>query len=684
MAYKKLIPPFKGQNKNWSASSQPVLTSPDMNNVRPRSVLDKRAVIGQRPALVKAYATQLGSGNPVVAMCQVSVSNETTKNKYVRKLVAAAGNKIYYENDSNVMTELSGATIDTTEPVVLIEAYQKVFVINGTNLKVIDFVNTKLTTLTGVFSAFADYSGTVAGTVKGTDVGHGLVNGDTITISGTTNYNGTFTITKIGNDNFYFTDTWVADDATGTWVHNLVSLPTRNDILNQVSAAQMVVDFVNSDATEVYGKVISSELFDTANSVTSTGTSTDFTPSAVSTLGVPLWYDWTPYPDIDGGTDEDFGVMPTQATFGTLYRGRIILGGDKDYANQWYAPRQGFPWDWAYFSNEVQSPIASNNSNSLGDIGEIGTALIAYSNNYMVMAGAHTIHVMSGDPIGGSLRQIAFDTGIWSRESWCIDDKGNLYFLGLDGIYMIPNDLSRAINLTKFKLPSFMADWAIDSTLHRVTLTYDPRGHGLLICKTTIASGANENYWFDLRVGDEASPGGFFPESYPNECGIFSGLFYQADDPVFNRILLGCNDGYIRTFDDNAKDDEGTTASVAISSDVLFGPFPISANIDLAAKIVAQTFVTAGGGVGGSQSDTDGITYEIYVADTAEEIIEAVTAATPAPMYAATITGPGKSTKKRHRARGIYAAVRIKNITASQTWAIDRILLEIKPAGKAR
>jgi hypothetical protein len=46
-------------------------------------------------------------------------------------------------------------------------------------------------------------------------VAHGLLSGDVITISGTTDYNGTFAITKIDADNFYVTETFV-DTQTGT------------------------------------------------------------------------------------------------------------------------------------------------------------------------------------------------------------------------------------------------------------------------------------------------------------------------------------------------------------------------------------------------------------------------------------------------------------------------------------
>lgn len=70
---------------------------------------------------------------------------------------------------------------------------------------------------TGAITAFADYSGTVAGTVKVTSAAHGLSNSDVVTISGSTNYNGTFAITVVDVDNFHITDTWVSDDAAGAW-----------------------------------------------------------------------------------------------------------------------------------------------------------------------------------------------------------------------------------------------------------------------------------------------------------------------------------------------------------------------------------------------------------------------------------------------------------------------------------
>ena len=70
----------------------------------------------------------------------------------------------------------------------------------------------------GTISAFADYDGTVPGTVKATTgASHGLVTGDIVTITGTTNYNGLFVVTVVDDTNFYFTETWNGNDGASNW-----------------------------------------------------------------------------------------------------------------------------------------------------------------------------------------------------------------------------------------------------------------------------------------------------------------------------------------------------------------------------------------------------------------------------------------------------------------------------------
>jgi len=93
--------------------------------------------------------------------------------------------------------------------------------ISSSNVFVGDNAGFKNNSTNKAITAFADYSGTVAGTVMATSVGHGLSGSiANIQISGTSDYDGVYTITVIDVDTFYFTATWVATD-TGYWSKDL-------------------------------------------------------------------------------------------------------------------------------------------------------------------------------------------------------------------------------------------------------------------------------------------------------------------------------------------------------------------------------------------------------------------------------------------------------------------------------
>ena len=64
--------PIRGVSKGLPQEAQPPATSGDMNNVRPRDVLENKIRIGQRPALIKAYTQQIGGeSEPVVELLEV-------------------------------------------------------------------------------------------------------------------------------------------------------------------------------------------------------------------------------------------------------------------------------------------------------------------------------------------------------------------------------------------------------------------------------------------------------------------------------------------------------------------------------------------------------------------------------------------------------------------------------------
>ena len=66
--------PVKGLNRNWSFRDQPLLTSPDMLNVRAYDTIGDRVRGGQRPGVDKLYDEQLGGtdGSPIRLLSQVT------------------------------------------------------------------------------------------------------------------------------------------------------------------------------------------------------------------------------------------------------------------------------------------------------------------------------------------------------------------------------------------------------------------------------------------------------------------------------------------------------------------------------------------------------------------------------------------------------------------------------------
>lgn len=69
--------PVGGLDTRWAYQDQPENTTPDCQNVRGREALGNRVRGGVRPGLTKLYTDELGSGNPVRLLNQVTVARST-------------------------------------------------------------------------------------------------------------------------------------------------------------------------------------------------------------------------------------------------------------------------------------------------------------------------------------------------------------------------------------------------------------------------------------------------------------------------------------------------------------------------------------------------------------------------------------------------------------------------------
>lgn len=546
-------------------------------------------------------------------MFEVYGTQDPVDKTYSRQLVAIGNNEIWYESVAGTMTELTAANgdIDVVYPLSACRAFQKLFIVNKTNKKVADFINTKIATADA-----GAYPCSIGMTLTG-----------------------------------------------GT------------------STATMVVDYVDGvtddAAANIYGYRNSQVGFSSGETVTGTnsdGNTVSFATSAAETAP-PHWYNWTVY----GNDTTTYGTMLSEPTLICLYRGRLVISGDKDIPHAWQMTKVGNPWKVLYdFTNDGDLSGVAYSNNLVGEIGDIITALIPYKDDLLIFGCADSIWILVGDPLSsGTLAEITHHTGIWGKESWCIDNKKNLYFLGADGIYRMPisETSSPPENISKSVLPNLMSDLGLNKSIHRVVLSFDPVENGIIISKTQINSGENTNYFYSLITG------GFFPETYPNSCGIFCSYYYPATNQTYKKFLIGCTDGYIREFDNSTKNDTTTSSTSAISSYLTI--IQKLGTTEFAKGMLRElSSIVSGGASSGDFSDTDAVSWALYSANDAETALEDIKDGATA-FTSGTWSTVGKQNKSRPRMRGIYAGIKLYNSTASQTWSLEKIYGEVIEKGKA-
>jgi len=528
--------------------------------------------------------------------------------KFTKKLVAIGNREVWYESTPGTMTELAAATgtLNTSAALMATEAAQKVFIVNGTTKKVVDFGNTKIAT----------------------------------------------------NDILL---------APGT------AIPTRGQKLTGgTSGALMIVDLITASdgACSVYGFRYSTATFATGETVTGTG-GVSFVLNA-NEVAPPHYYNWITY----AADTTTYGSVPEKITGVALYAGRILAWGHPPY--EWYATRQMNPWDFNNGATDDARALFASNTSALR-IGDTVVTAIPYKDDICVWGCANSLWCLIGNPAaGGTIQELDLTCGLLSANAHAWDNKENLFLITTSGLLVVPRGFGPPENLTEVRYPQFISDLAFDASIHRLTLTYDRQHNGLIICRTVLATGESTAWWFDLRSN------GLFPEQYPNDCGMFSSHYYAAISPDYRKTLIGCNDGYIREYAAATKNDtlfDDTTQ--AIDSYVGLGPIPMSPKSGEGQ--LSNLHATLAGGLSGGGDDSSSVGFQVYAEDTAEEVISKMVNGS-APKAGGTFTGPGRMRGNKHtqKVRGSFAGVKLRNDTASQTWAFEKLTGDVKPTGRAK
>ena len=398
--------------------------------------------------------------------------------------------------------------------------------------------------------------------------------------------------------------------------------------------------------------------FDTTNAITSADRpGVSLTPSAV--VSPPHWLNWT----LEAGTFPDGGsnVM-------SLCWGRVFLNSLSN-PHQWFGTRKSNPRDLLLVQDDVASAINSQAQDQSGLVGDQIVAYIPYIGNYQIFGCINTMYVLRADPAsGGKFSKLCDSSGIFGSTAWCWDDKGNLYWLGNDGIYVVSAETiltgGSALNITKEHLPLLVNDMGLNRRTDRVTMAYDKDRYGIQVSVSQFDRTWSAVFWIDLRTG------GLFPDRYNDDHVPASLYYFDARRRADRKLLAGCYDGYIRNWSNDQKTDDGET----IVSKAVIGPITSD---DLKLKVKLNELAIKTG------LDTDTLSVGLYAATTASKLIEMMRSEAT-PKIVKTFLGNRLMPSLRQIISDGALGILLFNDTNDSTWSIEEIDADLSESGRIK
>jgi len=353
------------------------------------------------------------------------------------------------------------------------------------------------------------------------------------------------------------------------------------------------------------------------------------------------------------------------------WRNRVVLFNSVEDPQNYYMSRLGDPWDWDYGKMDAESAVAGNQTMN-GRIGDPIKAMCPISDDVLIIGCTRSVWAMYGDPMaGGYVTRLSDQTGIVGQNAWTTDPQGNLYFMGEEGLFVLP-PRGKPQNLTRHRIPSLgshdpvMTGTTGSAGEYYVTLAYDADRHGVVIFQTPYSTGTAEHYFYDIRTD------AFWPEAYPTTVGPTCAAFYNAAGPTYRKLLLGGTNGYLYEYSDSQNYDLPTTGgTTAISSYVWYTPRQFGGPIRDA--IVTKV-------VGTLSSGSESTIFGVYAAD----VPETLTGMSSGVVGSSGNWTAGLNYADRTRVRGGAHSIKVSNATADQGWAVENVTVEVFPGGELR
>jgi hypothetical protein len=355
------------------------------------------------------------------------------------------------------------------------------------------------------------------------------------------------------------------------------------------------------------------------------------------------------------------------------WRQRICLAGLLLSPQDVFMSAQSDPTNFDYsptFTSQTQA-VALNAQSSSGQVGDVVTALIPYTNDQLVIGCDHSIFLMDGDPMaGGQLVNVSNNIGIAYGAAWTVDPYGNIYFFSNHcGIYtLVPGQAPTRISQ---QIEQLLAN--IDTGQNTITLLWNDRFQGLHVF---ISPTATNSQYAVKDAGVAQSPvthlfyeqrtGAWWQDQFANQNhNPLTAVIFDGNTPDDRVPIIGSWDGYARAIDPFATTDD----SWPINSEVLLGPILTQDFDDMMCQEVQ--------GIMGEESGD--VTISLYIGSTAEKALSSQ------PTFTGTLTAGRNYTKGLRGERCSGHAIYI-GISSSNAWQMEgiRCRIEARGLGKVR
>lgn len=354
------------------------------------------------------------------------------------------------------------------------------------------------------------------------------------------------------------------------------------------------------------------------------------------------------------------GVIPSRCKLICTWRGRIVLARGVDDPHNWHMSEFGNPYGW-----DTVPPVATatdaidGNDPRIGKPADIINALIPASDDLLYFGCDHSIYRLTGDPQSGSAQfdAISETIGVAFGPSWCKSPGGAIFFFGTDcQVYVMTGG---APVLISGQIPREMRE--LDLSAYYPVLVWNTQDDGLHVLQVPYGSGgAVVRHWFWSKTTQ-----GWFPDQFGRALNTGVQPTYawviDGDDPSDRTLLFGCEDGYVRRWDDAARTDD----SLVIESRFLCGPLA-GDELGRRGRVTKLRVQLA--------DDQDGTRYKLFASQNPDTV--GLTVDQGALTAGRNIIGL--------RGAGNYLWLEIGGAALNQRWAFESAEVDVFPAGRQR